>query len=138
MRSARTADGTLSEVRVGSHRGYDRLVLEFREGLPGYEIRYAEESLEQCGSGRPVRVTAPEALSIRLSPAAAHDERGGTLSTRALQPGHDVLRSGRVICDFEGVVEWVVEAGRQAPFRVLELQDPARLVVDLRTGTGGR
>jgi hypothetical protein len=35
-------------------------------------------------------------------------------------------------CDFEGVVAWVVDTAQARPFRVVELQDPPRLVVDFQ------
>ena len=126
----------LVSARVAAHDGYDRLVLEFRDRLPGYTIGYVATELTQCGSGRPVDVDAPWALIIALSPAAAHDEGGTAIATRTLAPGLPVLRAARIICDFEGVVEWVVQVERRAPMRVLTLADPPRLVLDLRAGRG--
>lgn len=119
-------------VRTGTHPEYDRLVLEFRDRAPGYSVEYPAGDFRQCGSGDPVRTTARYALRVRLASAAAHDGSGSTLRDRAIQPGLDVLRSARVICDTDAVVEWVLEAGARAPFRVLSLEDPGRLVIDLK------
>jgi hypothetical protein len=138
----RTRQGTrpaaeLVSARAAAHDGYDRLVLEFRDQLPGYTIGYVASELQQCGSGRPVELSTPHALIVDLSPAAAHDEQGNAAGPRSLAPGLPVLRVARIICDFEGVVEWVVQTERRVPLRVLTLSDPARLVIDLRAEGDG-
>jgi hypothetical protein len=125
--------GRLVGVRVGRHDGFDRLVLVFSDRVPGYAVRYPEEPLHQCGSGRLIDVGAPRVLHIDLEPASAHNQRGhSTLAERSLSPGLPVLRSSRLICDYEGHVEWAVGLEREAPVRVFALEGPARLVVDVR------
>jgi hypothetical protein len=134
----RTREGTrpaaeLVSARAAAHAGYDRLVLEFRDHVPGYTIGYVGSELRQCGSGRPVERSAPHALIVELRPAAGHDAQGEAAEGRTLLPGLSALRLARIICDYEGVVEWVVETERRVPIRVMTLRDPARLVLDLRT-----
>jgi hypothetical protein len=125
--------GRLVGVKVGRHDDYDRLVLVFSDRVPGYTVRYPEEPLHQCGSGRPIDVGAPRVLHIDLEPASAHNQRGhSTLAERSLSPGLAVLRSSRLICDYEGHVEWALGLEREAPLRVFALEGPARLVVDVR------
>jgi len=41
------------------------------------------------------------------------------------------VRELRLICDYEGQVEWIIRLTRPAPFRVTELSAPARLVLDV-------
>lgn len=127
------ASGRMVGVRTGRHDDFDRLVLVFSDRVPGYTIGYPDEPLRQCGSGRPVDMAAPALLHLHLEPASAHNQRGhSTLSERELSPGLPVIRSARLVCDYEGHVEWAVGMERRTPFRVFTLERPARLVVDVR------
>ena len=40
---------TLVSVRSSTHAGFDRIVWEFRGGLPGYDIGYGEAHIDQGG-----------------------------------------------------------------------------------------
>lgn len=126
--------GVLTAVRTGRHdEGHDRMVFEFEGELPGYTVRYPSGPLRQCGSGQPILVDEPHALQIVLRSAAAHDDAGqATVQDRRRAPALPVLRTARLTCDYEGEVEWVLGVDRRAGFRVFALDDPARLVVDLR------
>ncbi|MFN7134433.1 MAG: hypothetical protein ACK4N5_20300, partial [Myxococcales bacterium] len=124
----------LRQVRAARNAGFDRLVFEFDgETLPGYRIGYVDRPARHCGSGEPLVLPGDGLLEVRLSPAVAHDE-AGQLTVNALEakPNLPVLLALEQSCDFEGVVSWV--AGMKAPNRyfVLELKDPARLVIDVR------
>jgi hypothetical protein len=37
-----------------------------------------------------------------------------------------------VICDAEGVVEWAIGLAEPNAYHVLELQDPARILIDIK------
>jgi hypothetical protein len=133
LSEAGEAHAILQAVRTGQHEGYDRLVLEFEGGVPSYTVRFAERQLHQCGSGFPIEVDAPHTFQIELQSVAAHDEEGRpTVEDRDRKPGLGVLRSARLTCDFEGVVEWVLGLDHRTEFRVFRLDEPTRLVVDLR------
>ena len=137
VRSGSGAAGqvVLQDVRVAAHRdgGYDRFVLEFSGGLPDWTIQYPSAPLHQCGSGRPIQLDASTALQITLRSAAAHDQQGNaTVRQRTLEPELQMLRSARLTCDFEGEVEWVLGLAGRTPFRVMALDDPSRLVVDVQ------
>jgi hypothetical protein len=124
----------LRAVRTASHRGFDRVVFEF-EGreVPGYRLEYVDRPVRQCGSGRPVRVAGDGWLLVRLEPAKAHTEAGEpTVKDRERRLRHPNLKELRLICDFEAQVEWVLGLGSPKRYRVLELQNPARLVLDVR------
>lgn len=122
----------LQAVRTGRHEGFDRLVLQFAGGVPGYEIGFPGEPLAQCGSGRPVDPGAPVALRIQLRPAAAHEDGAATIEDRDRAPGLPILRTARLTCDFEASVEWVLGLAARTSIRVFTLGSPDRLVVDVR------
>lgn len=121
-------------VRVAQNEGFDRLVLEFPdEHLPGYEVGYAAGPAAQCGSGEPVELAGTAVLLVRLVTAQAHDEQGrSALEERALLPELPAIREARLVCDFEGHIEWALGVAARTPFRVAELTRPTRLVVDIQ------
>lgn len=126
---------TLTSVRVARHPGFDRVVLEFPgDELPGYHVEYLDRPVRACGSGETVNVDGDAWLSIRLTPSQAHDESGrATLRGRSIRPSAANLLELRMICDFEGQVEWVFGVRSPTPYRVLELTQPARIVVDVES-----
>lgn len=125
---------TLSSVRAGAHPDYDRVVFEF-EGtqLPVYHVGYAKEPVVQCGSGDPAALAGKGQLQVTFTPARAHTDQGQpTVATRELKPALPVLLELERTCDFEGEVTWVLGNKSVQPFRVLELREPTRLVVDVK------
>lgn len=124
---------TLAAVRVAGHPEYDRVVMEFSGALPGYRVEYVDRPVRRCGSGEAVEVAGEGWLRVHLEPARAHDDAGrATIRQRDLRPALPLLRQATLICDFEGQVEWVLGLAAPNQFRVLELRDPARLVVDVQ------
>lgn len=124
----------LRAVRTAEHTGFDRVVFEFAEGaLPGYHLAYVDAALYACGSGAEVKVAGAAQLSVRLEPARAHDDRGNvTIADRRRTLALPALKSLTIICDFEAQVEWVLGLSARTPYRVIELAEPTRLVIDIR------
>lgn len=123
-----------TDLRVAEHDRYDRIVIDFGDdALPGYRIGYIDSPVTACGSGEAVELPGDAFLSIRLYPAAAHDDTGNaTVQNRDVFAGLPAVNDVRAICDFEGVVEWVAATNAPNEFRVLELSAPNRIVVDVR------
>jgi len=125
---------TLSDVRASSREEHDRVIFEFRgDELPGYEIGYLEGTPRDCETGRALDLAGARHLGVRFSPAGTEGEGAAALRTG---DGFPVVRSGRMICDRENAVEWAIGVTETAPYRVLELEEPVRLVVDLRRAGG--
>lgn len=122
----------LSDVRVGRNDGYDRIVFEFQgPALPAYEVKYVQ-SASQCGSGKPVTTSGAAQLSITFRPAVAHDSGGNaTVASSDIVANLQSIKEAKPTCDFEGVVSWVVGTVFR-PFRVIELQNPTRLAIDIQ------
>jgi hypothetical protein len=127
----------LIDVRAARHEGFDRLVFEFRNVLPGYDVRYVSRPVRQDGSGRIVAIAGGSVVRIRMENALDADlsQASAPLTYTGPQrftPGTpeivELARSG----GFEGVLTWV--AGLQDPvdFRVTTLAEPPRLIVDFR------
>lgn len=72
-------------------------------------------------------------LVLRFEPAQAHDEQGrSTIAVREWTPALPVVKELRLVCDFEGQVEWAVGLVASRRYRVLETANPARVIVDVR------
>ena len=71
-------------------------------------------------------------LKVTLRNTVAHDLSGPTVTNSNPTPGFPTLRELRGICDFEGIVSWAAGMQSQQPFSVIELSNPARLVIDVK------
>lgn len=126
--------GKLTAVRLGPRDGYDRLVLEFLDGVPKYTIGYRPLPARADGSGLEIPLPGANALvQITLSGATGSGWGGGPRTyfgpstvTAATANVTDAKEAG----DFEAVLNWVVGLRSVVPFRVAVLDGPARLVVD--------
>jgi hypothetical protein len=129
---------TLVDVRVGRHPGFDRVVFEFRGGLPDHRVSYVDQLVED-GSGRPVSVAGAADLQVVFQGANAHEEDGSpSLSPRRLSPGLPAVKEVAQVGDFEAVVGYGIGIDRRRPVTVSTLSGPSRLVIDVATtGTGG-
>src|SRR5512143_1206261 len=124
----------LQAVRAGPEPGFDRVVFEFAgPGLPGYQVQYATGPIQACGSGAVVPLAGMDHLLVRFEPAQAHDTLGRvTAADRMLAPRLPQVLDVKLVCDFEGQVEWAVGVAARRPFRVREDSQPPRVIVDVR------
>jgi len=130
----------LERIAIGRHEGYDRVVFQFKNALPGYRVDYAEPPLKEDGSGNVVSVKGSAFVVVRMEPASGFDlsKNEGELvykGPRRLE-GSDsgtstVLELART-GDFEAVLSWAIGLQDQVDFRVTTAQSPARLIVDFR------
>jgi hypothetical protein len=124
---------TLAAVRTGTHAGFDRVVFEFAERVPGYHTEYIDRPVRQCGSGKVAEMAGDGWLEVRMAPARAYTDAGrATVAARERMPGQRLLAELKLTCDFEGVLTWVLGLESPNRYRVYELSRPPRLVVDVR------
>ena len=137
-----TGSPLLVAVRAGRQKNADRLVFELRGGRPGFRVEYVDE-LVQDGSGDPVPLLGRAVVQILLRPAAAHDDAGHPTFTG---PPPDVtdfatFRQVADAGDFEGQLTWGIGVAARTPMRVLRLDGPSRVAVDVlhaEPGTGSQ
>jgi hypothetical protein len=123
----------LVDVRLGRHEGFDRLVLEFKEGVPGYTVGYRPLPARADGSGHEIPLPGAKAMvQVTLTPAVAdwdfdnHDYRGpSTVVANTV-----VVTEAKETGDFEAVLTWVTGLRTVVPFAVDVLDAPPRLVID--------
>jgi len=124
---------TLREVRTARNEGFDRVVFEFEgDQVPGYHLEYIDAPAIKCGSGDPTTIAGQGLLEVRIQPAQAHANGQVTVSNRERKLSLPVLKELELTCDFEAEVTWVLGVQAPHPYRVMELKEPTRLVVDVR------
>lgn len=130
----------LERIAIGRHEGYDRVVFQFQNGLPGYRVEYVQPPLKEDGSGKPVSVKGTAIVSVRMEPASGFDLNtgegvmtykgakridGSSAGTSVVQ---ELVRTG----DFEAVLTWAIGLSDKVDFRVKTATSPDRLIVDFR------
>jgi hypothetical protein len=135
-----TDTALVRRVAVGHHEGFDRVVFEFTNGLPGYRVEYVQPPLKEDGSGNPVPLDGDAFVEVRMEPASGFDlskNEGelvykGPRRIEGSSAGTSVVRELARTGDFEAVLSWAIGLGDRVPFRVTTAQSPARLIVDFR------
>jgi hypothetical protein len=132
----------LTNVRPAEHTdedGFDRVVLDFLNHVPAWEVSYVDGPILADGSGEPVPLAGEAALQVRLhgaselfhTPAAPEGVIDLYPGPARLATGYpqmvELVESG----DFEGVLTWNVGTHTRVPFRVTQLDSPHRLLIDI-------
>jgi hypothetical protein len=135
-----TETALLERVALGRNEGYDRVVFQFRNGRPGYHVEYVRPPLREDGSGNRVEVAGNSFVLVRMELASGFDLSTGEgelvyTGPRRISGGdagtsvvRDVVRTG----DFEAVLSWAIGLSDRVDFRVVTLENPARIAVDFR------
>ncbi|HVF75018.1 MAG TPA: hypothetical protein VM938_08210 [Acidimicrobiales bacterium] len=138
--AARPASATrayLAAVRVAAHDGFDRVVFEFEDAVPGYRVDITTRPVTEDGSGDAVEVKGEVLYEVRFENAATARFQGERVvpvyqGERRITTRGEVVEEAVRTGDFEGVVTWVIGARpRPEGVRVTTLASPFRVVVDL-------
>lgn len=138
-----TADQThalIADVRVGTHDGYDRFVVEFTQppsgapaGVPEYIVEVAQPPLPQDPTAEPMEVPGSHHVLVALLFGTKYDENFNlhyTGPTR-FDPGFASLVAAYERGDFEATSSWYLGLTTDPCLRVFTLTDPMRLVIDI-------
>src|SRR6267143_2173077 len=126
-----SAAGTVYDVRVAHHNGYDRLVIGFptASAMPQYQLnRQSTTHFVRDASGQPVTLQGSAGVRLVLRNS---DIVSGSPSD--LKPNLPEIKEVAQIGNFERVVSYGVGLATPACVRVLELGSPTRLVIDVQT-----
>ena len=126
---------TLVDVRAGGHTGYDRVVFQFEGAeVPGYRIEYVREITLGETDDQYLTLQGGALVQATFQGSATEDYRPGTQTVPdRLTPGLAQVQQIGLAEDWEGVVRLGIGLDHRAGFRVLELHDPPRVVVDFAT-----
>ncbi|MEX2135446.1 MAG: hypothetical protein WEB29_00615 [Chloroflexota bacterium] len=123
----------ITDVRVGTHDGYDRVVFEFASGIPDAVIGGVLPPLYEDGSGLEMDVAGSAFLKVTMHDASRVSPEGGMTydGSTNFEPGFDRLAQLIEGGDFEAVSTWYLGLDGAGCYRVLTLAAPSRLVIDI-------
>ena len=124
----------LVDVRSGHHEGYDRVVFEFSgDAAPEWTTEYIDRPTHECGSGKQRYLAGAGWLQIHFEGTAAHtEEMEATIENRDRALSLPNLQQLTLTCDYEGNVIWVLGLELPSRYRVVELKNPTRVVIDVQ------
>lgn len=127
--------GKLVGVRLARNNGYDRIVLEFADGLPAYKIGYRPLPAYADPSGKEILLPgASESVHVTLTGATGNGGGPDGVQTyfgpSTVTADTTVVTEAKAAGDFEAVLSWVVGLRSKVPFRVTTLTGPPRLAID--------
>ncbi|WP_321575544.1 AMIN-like domain-containing (lipo)protein [Oerskovia douganii] len=126
---------TVTDVRVGRHDGFDRVVFELGgTGTPGWRVEYVPEAIED-GKGDVIDVDGDGTLQVMISGSGYPMDTGvaeyagpNPLRVAETDEVEEVVLRGV----FEGNTQAFIGTDEVSPFRVYALTDPTRVVVEVR------
>ena len=123
----------VSDFRVGMHPGYDRVVIQFNNGIPTeyVEIRpRTGTSFNETPSGQTIKLKGSNGILVSIHGAEAHTSYQGA---RDYVKGYPALAEARVIEDFDGVVNIALGINGPACYHAEYQTNPYRLVIDVQS-----
>jgi hypothetical protein len=128
------AFGNVTDLRIGRHDGFDRVVLEFDgAGTPGWDVRYVAEAASQ-GSGELVEIPGDGTLQVTVRGVGYPFDTGieEYAGPRRISV-EDTANVTEVVFDstFEGTTVVFVGTESETPFRVYLLEGPPRIVIEV-------
>ena len=125
---------TVSDIRIGRHDGFDRVVLEVGgQGQPGWDVRYVGQASSQ-GKGEAVEVAGDAVLQVTLTGAGYSYNTGiEEVAWGRRVSVEDTEAVTEVVFDatYEGTTVAFVGTRSEAPFRVYLLDAPTRVVLEV-------
>lgn len=128
----------LTDVRTGRQPCADRVVFDFREGMPpGYTVEYRSGPFSFGESGQPVEIAGRAFLVLTLRSASGVDLGEPSVPETYTGPasispsGLTHVEEVRRLSDFEAMMVWVIGLDEVRPFAVDVLEGPPRVYVDI-------
>ena len=131
---AKTIDrAQITDVRVGTHDGYDRVTFQFSGGMPQTLVEGVLPPFYADPSGQSIDINGTAFLKVTLNGGTRFTTSGGMSYAGGInfQPGFPRLVQLREGGDFEAVASWYIGLTGGSCYRVLALTSPSRLVIDL-------
>jgi hypothetical protein len=122
----------VSALRTGSHGTYDRLTIEFANGVPS-DVKISTgsgTSYTLSPSGMTTTLKGHNSVTVVIHGADLHTSYSGSTD---IVTGYTGLAEVKRIEDFEGVVQLGLGVNGSPCYRVRWLTNPDRLVIDVQT-----
>lgn len=124
-------------VRAAKQNGFDRVVFEFEGPFPNYRIEYLNSRLYDTEAGRQhIRQPGNVFLQITFFVIPTGDEQLKFTEAKNFVPKGrlmmPLLQSVKDKVLFEGYYDFLMGVSSRKPYRVTELSNPSRLVIDFK------
>jgi len=123
-------------IRTAKQNGFDRVVFEFEGPFPNYRVEYLKSHFYDAETGR-IRIRQPgnvflqvEFFVVPTDGQLKFTEAKGFVPKGRL--GMPSLQSVRDKVLFEGFYDFLMGVLSRKPYRVTELSNPTRLVIDFK------
>ena len=118
-------------VRTGTHPGYDRITIEFKNGQPqSIQLRpQTGTAFMRDAIGDTVTLDGRYGILVTIKGADSHTSYSGSTDMKTKYAG---LREARQVGDFEGTVQWALGLANSPCYHAYILDNPTRLVIDLK------
>jgi hypothetical protein len=122
----------IDAVRTGTHTGYDRLTIEFKNGQPAsIEVRpQPNTKFITDPKGQTVTLAGQAGIKVTIHISDAHTSYTGPTDIKTKYSG---LLEAREVGDFEGYVTWGLGLSSPGCYIATILTNPTRLVIDIQT-----
>lgn len=124
----------LKDVRIAKNAGFDRVVFEFTSGIPRYQIKFVKAS-ELVATGEDlIKIKGKFFIDVNMQ-SLPYPEPEEKIADVKLPKGNlklPVITEIKEIEWFEGYREFGIGLNAKKEFRVQELSNPSRLVIDFK------
>ena len=121
----------ISALRAAEHDAYDRLVIDFANGVPAAGVQLIPQtgtSFDGAPSGQPTTTRGTNGIKVIIQGADLHTSYSGS---RDLVTGLPHLAEVRQIEDYEGTVQLALGVNGPACYSAFYLTGPDRFVIDI-------
>jgi hypothetical protein len=123
----------ISAMRTGSHTGYDRITIEFSNGVPN-DVKVGSPTsgtnFTLSPSGMQVTLKGDHGILVTIRGSDLHTSYSGPTD---IVTGDPTIAEVRRVQDFEGVVQLGLGVNGAGCYRAFWMTNPDRLVIDVQT-----
>jgi hypothetical protein len=122
------------KMKVGKNQGFDRVVFEFKRDLPNYEVNYVKPPIPFSETDEYVKISGKAFVEVSFSLVPYPDDppEKYKLEFLAKELKMPVVQEIKNSDWFEGSLAFAIGLKARKLYRVQELSNPARLVVDFK------
>ena len=128
------AASSLCNVRIAKNKGFDRVVFEFDAGKPDYVIQYLPSNIYSSDAGdEKIKIAGKVFMQVSIYGMAHLDDLPCKLESYPEgRQNFPALQQIDAEVWFEGIRDFLIGVRAKKPFRVQELTNPSRLVIDFK------
>jgi hypothetical protein len=121
----------IDALRTGTHPGYDRLTIEFKNGPAGSVELQTQSGTRFTNSpkGDQVTLAGNNGILVVIHGSDLHTNYHGSTD---IKTGYTALVEVRQVEDFEGVVQLALGLSGTTCYRAFSMTNPDRLVIDIK------